>query len=82
MVTSPKGLGPKKDYAGEGQQHTKIDPSSRQTGRPQKPDRNCQRLISIWGLPNQEFTNYCLVTRETRESIEEVASQNLRLGDG
>jgi hypothetical protein len=24
MVTSPKGLGPEKDYAGEGQQHIKI----------------------------------------------------------
>jgi hypothetical protein len=23
MVTSPKGLGPEKDYAGEGQQHIK-----------------------------------------------------------
>jgi hypothetical protein len=31
MVTSPKGLGPEKDYAGEGQQHIqKTDPSSRQ----------------------------------------------------
>jgi hypothetical protein len=34
---SPKGLGPKKDYAGECQQHTqKTDPSSRQRERPTK----------------------------------------------
>jgi hypothetical protein len=26
MVTSPKGLGPEKDYAGEGQQHIKDRP--------------------------------------------------------
>jgi hypothetical protein len=37
MVTSPKGLGPEKDYAGEGQQNTeKTEPSSRQRGRPRK----------------------------------------------
>jgi hypothetical protein len=31
MVKSPKGLGPKKDFAGECQQHIqKTDPSSRQ----------------------------------------------------
>jgi hypothetical protein len=35
MVTSPKGLGPEKDYVGEGQLHIqKTDPSSRQRGRP------------------------------------------------
>jgi hypothetical protein len=34
MVTSPKGLGPKKDYDGDCQQHTqKTDTSSRQRGR-------------------------------------------------
>jgi hypothetical protein len=37
VVTSPKGLRPEKDYAGEGQQHIlKTDPSSRQRGRPTK----------------------------------------------
>jgi hypothetical protein len=40
MVTSPKGLGPEKDYAGEVQQHIeKTDPSSRQRGRPTKRRR-------------------------------------------
>jgi hypothetical protein len=30
MITSPLGLGPEKDYAGEGQQHIqKPDPSER-----------------------------------------------------
>jgi hypothetical protein len=34
MVTRPKGLGPKKDYAGKGQQHIqKTDPPSRQRER-------------------------------------------------
>jgi hypothetical protein len=34
MVTSPKELGPEKDYAGEEQQHIqKTEPSSRQRGR-------------------------------------------------
>jgi hypothetical protein len=47
MVMSPNGFGPKKDYAGECQQHIqKTEPSSRQRGRPQKQGRNCQRLIS------------------------------------
>jgi hypothetical protein len=37
IVTSPKGLGPEKDYVGEDQQHIKkIDPSSRQRERPTK----------------------------------------------
>jgi hypothetical protein len=37
MVMSLKGLGPEKEYAGEGQQHMqKTDPSSRQRGRPTK----------------------------------------------
>jgi hypothetical protein len=49
MVTSPKRLGPWKDYAGEGQQHIrKTDPSSRQRGRPTKQDCNCQGVINIW----------------------------------
>jgi hypothetical protein len=35
MVTSSKGHGPEKDYAGEDQQHIqKTDPFSRQRGRP------------------------------------------------
>jgi hypothetical protein len=39
-MTSPKGLGPKKDRAGEDQQHKqKADPSSRQSGPPLK-DKN------------------------------------------
>jgi hypothetical protein len=34
MVTSPKGLGPEKVYAGDGQQRIeKTDPSSRQKWR-------------------------------------------------
>jgi hypothetical protein len=34
---------------GEGQQHIqKTDPFSRQRGRPQKHDRNCQRVMNIW----------------------------------
>jgi hypothetical protein len=37
MITSPKRLGPEKDYAGKGQQHLqKTDLSSRQRGPPQK----------------------------------------------
>jgi hypothetical protein len=35
MITSAKGLGPKKDYAGEGQQQIQnTDPSSHQRGCP------------------------------------------------
>jgi hypothetical protein len=35
MVTSPTGLGPESDCAGEGQQQLQTtDPSSRQRGRP------------------------------------------------
>jgi hypothetical protein len=49
MVTSPRGLGPEEEYAGEGHQHIqKTDPSSSQRGRPRKQDRNCQRVINIW----------------------------------
>jgi hypothetical protein len=50
MITSVKGLGPEKDYTGEGQQHIqKTDQSSRQRGHPIKiKDRNCQRVIKIW----------------------------------
>jgi hypothetical protein len=46
---SPKGLGPEKDYAGEGQQHIKRQtrPLVRDWA-PQKQDRNCQRIINIW----------------------------------
>jgi hypothetical protein len=37
MVASTKGLGPEKDYSGEGHQHMeKTDPSYRQIGRPTK----------------------------------------------
>jgi hypothetical protein len=37
MVTSAKGLGPEKDYAGEDQQHIiNTDTSSRERGRPTK----------------------------------------------
>jgi hypothetical protein len=37
MVTSSKGFGLKKDYAGESQKHIqKTDPSSRQRGSPTK----------------------------------------------
>jgi hypothetical protein len=46
---SPKGHGPEKYYAGEGQQHLqKTDPSSRQRGAPQRQDRNSQTVINIW----------------------------------
>jgi hypothetical protein len=46
---SLKGLGPEKDYAGEGQKHLqKTDPSSRQRGAPQRQDHKCQRVINIW----------------------------------
>jgi hypothetical protein len=45
MVTSPKGLRPEKDYAGEGQQHIKRQASPLvREGAPQKHDRNCQRV--------------------------------------
>jgi hypothetical protein len=41
MVARPKGLGPEKDCAGNGQQHIqKTDPTSRQRGRPTRTDRN------------------------------------------
>jgi hypothetical protein len=37
MVMSAKGLGPRKDYAGDRQQHIqKTDPFPRQRGRPTK----------------------------------------------
>jgi hypothetical protein len=37
LATSPKVLGPEKEYAGEDQQHIqKTDSSSRQRGRPRK----------------------------------------------
>jgi hypothetical protein len=54
MVTSPKRLGPDKDYAAEDQQHIqKADPSSRQRRRPEKHDRNCQRVMNVWSwAPN------------------------------
>jgi hypothetical protein len=49
MVASPKGLGPKKDCTGKGQQHIKkTDLSSRQKRRPTKQERICQRVINIW----------------------------------
>jgi hypothetical protein len=49
MVASTKGLGPDKDCAGRSQKHLqKTDPSSRQRWRPQKQDRNCQKIINIW----------------------------------
>jgi hypothetical protein len=49
MVTSPKGLGPEKDYVCEDQQHLqKTDLSSRKTGCPSTQDRNCQKVINIW----------------------------------
>jgi hypothetical protein len=48
MVASPKGLGPEKDCAGNGQQHVQMtDPSFHQRGRPtKKQDRDCQTVIS------------------------------------
>jgi hypothetical protein len=56
MVTSPRRLGPEKDYAGEVQQHMqKTDPSSRQRGRPtnarpEPPKSNKYVAISVrWG---------------------------------
>jgi hypothetical protein len=49
MVSSPKGLEYKKDYAVEGQQHIQnTDAYSRQRGRPTKTRPNCQRVINIW----------------------------------
>jgi hypothetical protein len=51
MVARSKGLGPKKDCAGEGQQHIqKTDPSSRQRERPtstnpQLSDSNKDRVV-------------------------------------
>jgi hypothetical protein len=52
MATSPTGLGPENDCAGEGQQqlHT-ADPSSRQRGRtkstnPQLSDNNRDLVVS------------------------------------
>jgi hypothetical protein len=62
MATSPKGLGPKIDYAGECQQHIqKSDPSSRERGRPQKQGRNCQRQINNWSQAPDE----CFIPRQT-----------------
>jgi hypothetical protein len=54
MVSSPKGLGPEKDYAGKGQRHM-TDLSSRQRGRPTKsrpqlPKSNKHLVMSPrWG---------------------------------
>jgi hypothetical protein len=73
MVTSPKGLGPKKDYAGECQQHIqKTDPSFRHRGRPQKQGRNCQRLINIWSWA----PDGCFIPRQTGRL---TAGRNIRL---
>jgi hypothetical protein len=50
MVTSPKGLGPEKDYAGEGQQHIyerQTRPLVRE-GAPHQQTRNCLTEIKIW----------------------------------
>jgi hypothetical protein len=48
MVTSPKGLGPEKDYACEGQQHIRQTHHLVREGALEKQDRNCQRVINIW----------------------------------
>jgi hypothetical protein len=51
-----KGLGPEKDYTGEGQQHIqKTDLSSRQRGRPRKTRPNCQRVINIWSWAPEDL---------------------------
>jgi hypothetical protein len=60
---SPKELGPKKDYAGEDQQHIqKKNPSSRQRGRPTKQDRNCQKAIQIWSWAPDRARHQDLLT--------------------
>jgi hypothetical protein len=63
MVASTKGLGPKKDCAGKGQQHIqKTDPSSRERGLSTKKNRNCQEsnkylvMSPRWGS-TQRFTD-------------------------
>jgi hypothetical protein len=73
MVTSPKGPGPKKDYAGECQQHIQTtDPFSRQRGHPQKQGRNCQRLIDIWS----KAPDGCFILRQTGRL---TVGRNIRL---
>jgi hypothetical protein len=50
MVTGPKGVGPDKDYTGEGQHHIQnTGQSSRQRGRlTKKKDRKYERVTNIW----------------------------------
>jgi hypothetical protein len=48
---SRKGLGPKKYYAGEGQQLIQKTDQTRQLvreGAPEKQNRNCQKVTNIW----------------------------------
>jgi hypothetical protein len=73
MVTSPKGLGPRKDYAGEVQQHIqKIDRPLVREGVPQKQDCNCQRLINIWSYAPDRY----LTPRQTGRL---TVGRNIRL---
>jgi hypothetical protein len=75
MVTSPKGLVPEKDNAGEGQQHIEeTDSSSRQRGRPGKQDRNSQGVMGLgtktyWLTDRQSQCDFGLIADDS-ERIE------------
>jgi hypothetical protein len=63
MVTSSKGLGPEKDYAGEGQQY--IQKQTRTLVResaPPEQDSNHQRVINIWSWAQHGAQHQDLLT--------------------
>jgi hypothetical protein len=75
MVTSPKGIEPEKDYAGEDQQHTQTrDPSSRQRRRPTKTrpylSKSNKYLVMSprWGS-TPRFTNWLTASRNVTSTL-------------
>jgi hypothetical protein len=65
MNTSTTGFGPEKYYVGGGQQHIykrRTRPLVRE-GAPQKQDRNCQRVITVWGSTPRLAAFYFSVLR-------------------
>jgi hypothetical protein len=85
MVMSPNGLGPEKDYAGEGQQHIrKTTPSSCQRRRPTKTrpylSKSNKYLVMspTWGSTlrlTDWLTVNCNVTLTLLEAVEYILGQ-------
>jgi hypothetical protein len=67
MVTSPKGLGPKKDCAGVASSiHKRQTRPLAREGSTQNQDRYCQRVIDIWSWAQMglETKTYWLTDRQ------------------